>query len=59
MKIYLISVYGTPGKFDGYCQMFTNSKKAGKAFAKIIATNRKASLIEYRGNCPTFELCNV
>lgn len=59
MKQYMLTVFGTPGKFDGYSQMFKDSKKAGKAFARTIANNRKSSLIEFVGNCPTFEINNV
>mgnify|MGYP006932715335 FL=1 len=58
MKRYILHVPGTLGKFDGYCRMFTNSKKAGKAFAKTIATGTKSALTIYTGNIAEMEITN-
>ena len=38
--------------------MFTNSKKAGKAFAKTIATGTKSALTIYTGNIAEMEITN-
>lgn len=56
MTQYMLTVYGTPGKFNGYSQMFKNSRKAGKAFAKTIATGVNSSLTQYIGNRAEWEI---
>lgn len=58
MKQYMLHVFGTPGKFDGYSQLFTSSKKAGKAFAKTIAANVESALTLYVGNNAEWEITN-
>lgn len=58
MKQYMLTVFGTPGKFEGYSQMFKSSKKAGKAFAKTIAANLESALILYVDNNAKWEIAN-
>ena len=58
MKMYMLSVFGTPGKFDGYSQWFKSSKKAGKAFARTIAAKVESSLTLYIGNNAEWEITN-
>lgn len=58
MKRYMLTVFGSPGKFDSYSQMFKSSKKAGKAFAKTIAANVESALILYVDNNAEWEITN-
>lgn len=58
MKMYMLTVFGTPGKFDGYSQLFKSSKKAGKAFARTIAAKVESSLTLYIGNNAEWEITN-
>ena len=58
MKMYMLTVYGTPGKFDGYSQCFKSSKKAGKAFARTIAAKTESALTLYIGNNAEWEITN-
>lgn len=58
MEQYILTVFGTPGKFNGYSQLFRDSRKAGKAFAKTIAANKESALTLYVDNNAEWEITN-
>lgn len=58
MKQFILHVYGTPGKYNGYSHLYKDSKKAGKAFAKTIAAGVNSSLTQYIGNSAEWEIAN-